>query len=50
MSFTDKKGNRITLQDNGLISITPKGESTLFYNLEEIIECLQYYKDSQKDN
>lgn len=50
MCFKDKKGNRITLQENGLISITPKDESTLFYTLEEIIECLQYYRDSKKDN
>lgn len=50
MCFEDKKGNRITLQENGLISIKPKGESTLFYTLEEIIEYIQYYKDSQKDN
>lgn len=50
MCFEDKKGNRITLQDNGLISITPKGKSTLFYTLEEIIEYIQCYKDAKKDN
>ena len=41
MTYTNKHGNRITLQDNGLISITPKNESTRFYNLKEIIEALK---------
>jgi len=50
MCFTDKKGNRITIQENGLISITPKGESTLFYTLEEIIGHIKRCKDAGKDD
>lgn len=38
MSYTDKKGNRIIIQENGLIMVTPKGESTKIYTLEEIIK------------
>ena len=44
MSYTDKYGNRITLQDNGVIGITPKGESTHFYTLREIVEILYGHK------
>lgn len=41
MTYTDKHRNRITVQDNGLISITPKNESTRFYDLKEIVDAVK---------
>jgi len=41
MTYTDKKGNKIIIQENGLILITPKKESTHIYTLEEIIDSIK---------
>ena len=38
MLQTDKQGNKIVLQDNGLILLTPKNGSTLVYNIRELIK------------
>lgn len=41
MYYKDKRGNSITVQDNGLIDITPKNDSTRFYDLKEIVQALK---------
>ena len=47
MSYTDKKGNRINVQEeNGLILITPKNKSTEIYTLEEIIKMIEKSKEN----
>ena len=38
MLQTDKQGNKIVLQDNGLILLTPKNGSTLSFNIKELIK------------
>ncbi len=40
MIIEDNRGNKATVQENGLIDITPKGKSTLTFDLEEVIESL----------
>lgn len=51
-SYTDKKGNRITLQEeNGLICLHEKGRSSYFYTLEELIDHInrsKKIKESEK--
>jgi len=41
MCYTDKNGNNIVIQDNGMILITPKGDSTVIVTLQEIISQMK---------
>ena len=44
-SYSTNKGNRITLQDDGSMCVTPKNGSTLFYNVDEVVSGLEYLRE-----
>lgn len=41
MCYIDKEGNSIVIQENGLILITPKNDSTRIITLQEIISKME---------
>lgn len=40
LSCIDKKGNRISMQGNGILLITPKGKSTMALSFSEVVEAV----------
>lgn len=44
-TYTSKKGNKMTMQDNGIIAIKPKQSSTLFYSVDDIVDSLEYLRE-----
>lgn len=40
MSYTTENGDRFIMNDNGMVDITPKGESTRSYTVQEIIDVI----------
>ena len=47
-SAYDKHGNRINVDDDGGVDITPNGESTMMYKLKDIIDATE--KQRMKEN
>lgn len=45
----DSKGNRINVQENGIILITPYKSSTHAYTLQELIDIILSHYEKEKD-
>lgn len=44
-AFTSKKGNRVTMQENGLLNVTPKNGSTLSYSVDDLVSISEYLRE-----